>query len=748
MESISSDKTGRTSSGGVWIARLLLLAEVLAALFFVGRQLQPLWHDRWAQDDAYISFRYAKHFVEGHGLVYNIGQRVEGYTNFLWTMLSAVPLAIGAPDPLPFLQAVSLALWIASYLLLLALGIRLFREGVWIAPVALVPLTYHWSYNMWFFSGMEVSLVSFWIIAALFFFSLDPEKHPAALAWAALCGVGLAMTRADGLIPFAGLALAGLALYWPRLVRDRQWRRYLVYPALPFLVIYLPYTLWRIDYYGSFFPNTYYAKVAYLTFYTRGWEYLSGYFKMYRFAPYLVFVLGGAILARRGSARRYLLGSLLVTASDFFYVVRVGGDFMEWRFVTPVSGVLYPAIVIGASVCTQRLLSLVARRWRSVSSAPGLSLAGWVVGFGVLIPVALATLRGGQTARTTAGPMQETIALLRRYCDPKDLDWGEAGKLFDQVLPKNVTIATTSAGIIPFYCDRPCLDLHGLNDPQIAHMPIDPNNRGRVGHEHWLSDYNQIRARGVDIYLYWVDYPKPYPTSLITPARPNLETVSARLPNGHYIEFLILNHKHVDVQALRKDKRLVFYGDVKMASDRLIYALRDRFSGYDLVDLLDPEADPSKTLHAFEELYAPNTPHLHNYHPKVLAYLPPNETISLYEVGRRIGYQARWKVLNVSAEKDLVMVVRYDHTGDGIYDLEVNGHKVTEQLRLPHGPEGWDEAAITIPAAILIKGTNQFLLKRSPESPADSEFYHFWFLQPTSPAAQPEPAPTAAQTPR
>jgi arabinofuranosyltransferase len=734
MESIWSDKTEPASSWSAWLVRLLLSAQVLAALFFVGRQLEPLWHDRWAQDDAYISFRYAKHLVEGHGLVYNIGQRVEGYTNFLWTMLSAIPLAIGAPDPLPFMHAVSLALWVASYLLLLALGIRLFREGVWIAPVALVPLTYHWSYNMWFFSAMEVPLVSFWIIAALFFFSFDPEEHPTALAWAALCGVGLAMTRADGLIPVAGLALAGLALYGRRLIRDRQWRRYLLYPALPFLVIYLPYTLWRVTYYGSFFPNTYYAKVAYLTFYTRGWEYLSGYFEMYRFAPYLAFVVVGALLARRGSTRRYLLGSLLVTASDFFYVVRVGGDFMEWRFVTPVSGVLYPAIVIGASVSAQRLLSFAVRRWRSVSSAPGLALAGWAAGLAVLTPFTLATVRGGQTARTTTGPMQETIALLRRYCDPKDLNWGEAGKLFDQVLPKNVTIATTSAGIIPFYCDRPCLDLHGLNDPQIAHTPVDPNNRGRVGHEHWLSDYNQIRARGVDIYLYWVDYPKPYPTSLITPAKPNLETVSARLPDGRYIEFLILNHSHVDMQALRRDKRLVFYGDIKMSSDKLIYALRDRFSGYDLVDLLDPENDASKTVHGFEEIYAPNAPHVHNYHPKVLTYRAPNQAISLYDVGRRISYQARWKVLNVSAQKDLVMVVRYDHTGDGIYDLEVNGHTVAEPLRLPYGPERWDEAAITIPASLLVEGTNQFLLKRSPASTADSEFYHFWFLQPATAA--------------
>jgi hypothetical protein len=60
---------------------------------------------------------------------------------------------------------------------------------------------------------------------------------------------------------------------------------------------------------------------------------------------------------------------------------------------------------------------------------------------------------------------QETIGILRRYCDVNILNWRAVGKLFDEILPRHVTIATTSAGIIPYYCDRSCLDLHGLTDP-------------------------------------------------------------------------------------------------------------------------------------------------------------------------------------------------------------------------------------------------------------------------------------------
>ena len=35
-------------------------------------------------DDAFISFRYVRNLFDGHGLVFNPGEHVEGYTNFLW----------------------------------------------------------------------------------------------------------------------------------------------------------------------------------------------------------------------------------------------------------------------------------------------------------------------------------------------------------------------------------------------------------------------------------------------------------------------------------------------------------------------------------------------------------------------------------------------------------------------------------------------------------------------------------------
>src|SRR5204863_68876 len=49
----------------------------------------------FVNDDAYISFRYARNLAEHGQLVFNVGERVEGFTNFLWTVLLAGGIKLG-----------------------------------------------------------------------------------------------------------------------------------------------------------------------------------------------------------------------------------------------------------------------------------------------------------------------------------------------------------------------------------------------------------------------------------------------------------------------------------------------------------------------------------------------------------------------------------------------------------------------------------------------------------------------------
>ena len=47
------------------------------------------------QDDAYISYLYVANFLNGDGLVYNIGERIEGFTNFGWVIYLILWGALG-----------------------------------------------------------------------------------------------------------------------------------------------------------------------------------------------------------------------------------------------------------------------------------------------------------------------------------------------------------------------------------------------------------------------------------------------------------------------------------------------------------------------------------------------------------------------------------------------------------------------------------------------------------------------------
>ena len=63
-----------------------------AILLFV---VQAAWFHRFALDDAFISYRYARNLAAGIGPVMNAGERVEGVSNLPWTALLGLLGRIG-----------------------------------------------------------------------------------------------------------------------------------------------------------------------------------------------------------------------------------------------------------------------------------------------------------------------------------------------------------------------------------------------------------------------------------------------------------------------------------------------------------------------------------------------------------------------------------------------------------------------------------------------------------------------------
>ena len=63
---------------------LILLAAALAVLLATARGYLP-----FVADDALISFRYSERLLDGKGLTFTDGERVEGYSNLLWVLIVA-----------------------------------------------------------------------------------------------------------------------------------------------------------------------------------------------------------------------------------------------------------------------------------------------------------------------------------------------------------------------------------------------------------------------------------------------------------------------------------------------------------------------------------------------------------------------------------------------------------------------------------------------------------------------------------
>jgi len=174
-----------------------IVALVISAAILVARSIQ-LWDPYLVLDDSFISYRYAVHLAYGKGLVWNLGERVEGYTNFLWTVL----LAAGARWlDLPALSRVlALVAGVGTLWLLVRLGERHFASRP-SSPllVALPPLLYAatGSEARLAVSGMETLLFVFLIISAvsLLFLSRQDRSLAAGLVFALAT-----MTRPEGVL--------------------------------------------------------------------------------------------------------------------------------------------------------------------------------------------------------------------------------------------------------------------------------------------------------------------------------------------------------------------------------------------------------------------------------------------------------------------------------------------------------------------------------------------------------------------
>lgn len=437
-----------------------------------------LWHAlRWTQpfEDSFITYRYAENLAQGRGLVFNPGEVVEGFTSFAWTVALAALRALGLP-----LQPVSQALSVLAGLVLLALTAALARrwtarpDAVAVPSLAalLVAASGTWAYYSG--TGMETSLFSSLLYGALLVLS-TPGPRRAVLGGALLALA--AMVRPEG-AGYAGLLGAVLLL-------ARDDRRDGAALSGAFAALFVPYFAWRWHHFGFPLPNTFYAKASPSRF-----LWLTGLSQVESFLTVHLFWLAAPALfalLRAQPSRGWRLAAITVLGA-FVNNIVVGRD------TFPCDRFLLPALPAGA-VALAAALSLVRERaslrWpsrgpllRALAGGWGLALAAWWCAE-PLLPHRTFSYAQSLSAWTRAQH-------LHRFAR----DYFLVGAWLRRHVPPGTLLATNAAGIVPYVSGLPTLDMLGLNDVHIAHLPVTLG-RGTPGHEKSDPRYVLSRRPGV-----------------------------------------------------------------------------------------------------------------------------------------------------------------------------------------------------------------------------------------------------------
>ncbi|MFQ5600848.1 MAG: hypothetical protein ACE5G2_09885, partial [Candidatus Krumholzibacteriia bacterium] len=258
LQSSDSEATPLRVKQAVWTLVLVCGVAILLAHALYFRMLMR----GHCVDDAYISYRYAEHLAAGRGLVFNPGERVEGYSNLLWVLLLTGFARMGAN-----LEIVSQVLALGCSVGALLLAVHALRQlfgvhSALLAALVVLGLAASGYYAAWSVAGLESTLFGFLLLAAWYRFVIEVREGSGALQLLAPLLALLALTRPEGVF----LALGGVVL---RLVlvarRGRPLRggETLVFVAIVCGTLAL-YEAWRFAYYGPhLFSNSVPPPVVY-----------------------------------------------------------------------------------------------------------------------------------------------------------------------------------------------------------------------------------------------------------------------------------------------------------------------------------------------------------------------------------------------------------------------------------------------------------------------------------------------------
>jgi len=436
----------------------LRMCLLIISMAFVAH---VLYFNCFVSDDAYISFRYAKNLINGHGLVWNVGEKpVEGYTNFLWVIVISIFMKMSFE---PALVSKVLGTFFGLVTIFLAYVFPAFilqRKNLFnlIAPAILACCG---PFAAWSTGGLETHMFTAFILAGALAY-LYELRHEEIIPLSSAFLFSLAsLTRPEGLLLFG---LTCLHRFSHLLVSKKNpfCRKTFIWLGT-FLAIYGLYFYWRFNYYGFLFPNTFYAKTGGgIDQFWTGWTYLRLFFTHTRWP----FAISLSLLILLKPLRSPVIYLLLLTVSFSAYIVAVGGDFFPlFRFFVPLVPFMAILTQEGLINLCQWLLRLSYPRWIRL----------FAITFCLFVFVL--TLTQGFTYSFNKR------SLLLRGRKKSTVRGITQGKWLRQHASPNDSLAALAIGAISYYSELKSIDRLGITDVHIAHVNMRLIGNTMPGHD-------------------------------------------------------------------------------------------------------------------------------------------------------------------------------------------------------------------------------------------------------------------------
>ncbi len=405
---------------------------------FVLPVLAALGHAWWWRgtgpvDDDYIVYRYAQNLVAGHGLVFNPGERFEGFTTPLWVFWHAAWQALGGSSPTLAVGA-GVAGWVAcvaACCIMAARGALSLWPAWWLAAAPAMAWHAH--------AGLGTTCMGLALLGA--FWAQRRSPWGAGLCLAVACALRQEFVLFVLPVVFGAPREQRLALGLPACLALGGW------------------TAFRLAYYGMLLPVTYATKkLPILADLGYGLSYLAQATWNLGWAGLLAVLIWRAWRERDRRRWAWTVGIVLHSA----YIVWVGGDFMVLsRFFVPVFPLLVALVWFGESPTVGADRS----KPQSLGGEANRSGFGWVPVLGLAGVLALQWNQVGPHEEARA-----TRVLLQQGFKQR---WARLGAHFQTLAPPGTKVALSPIGAFGWASRLPIVDILGLTNPSV--VGIAPN---------------------------------------------------------------------------------------------------------------------------------------------------------------------------------------------------------------------------------------------------------------------------------